>query len=339
METRIYNLEQEKPPVELSTQEAALAFAMMHDSKTNIIDYSIGDGYKYVNSMNESELPELASKFKNNPKDCLGYARTNILNIKRNKPDHKEDLDKRVARYVEAFLDLQIKIDKEAYPPDDVVRNFVPTYIPDNLTDMGSDGRVNPFERGSREKIRVNKKEIFDKAKDFIIGLYEVDTTNMNLNDWKKFVIKNVAKFVYDSMPYNHSNQMPKAINNRSIRLEEIVEQKLAVCRHHALVTQVLLQSFGLTSRLLKCDLDLQDGTGFGPHAANLVRIDFEWYILDSTNPQRLVDHGEVYLAPIEDKTIDLNTKSYAWKVSPSSGVKERVYKSRNNMYFKISKD
>ena len=52
-----------------------------------------------------------------------------------------------------------------AFPPNPgQVKKGVPDYIPDGLSDMGSDDEVNPAAR-SREKIRIDKQKIFEQIR------------------------------------------------------------------------------------------------------------------------------------------------------------------------------
>lgn len=341
METRTYNRSEIEPqPTPLNLQERVLAAGMLEGDISNSINYRIdSDGSKIVNAMPENHLPELVAKFKQNTKDVLAIGRSNLLAIEVDKNIPKQERDERVKRYLPAFLNLQIKLDKLTYPPDDVVHNFVPSYIPDRLTDMGSDPRISPEYRSDREKIRVNKAEIFRRAKSLFEEVYTQDLEGKELGDWKESVVKMVAMFVYDSMPYNREHRVHSSVFGRSVGAEEIIDKRLAVCRHHALVAQVLLQSFGITSRLLKCDVDFGKGKGFSAHAANLVRIDHQWYLLDTTNPDLKDGKKDVFLRAVSDKDIQLNTKTYDWEFVRNRDGSKYKYRSRDNMYFKVTKD
>lgn len=343
METKAYHFESEPQPnyPELSLQEKVLAEGMLTEQKSNSINYQLdSDGSKIVSAMAENKMRYLVAKFKHDPKETLAYGRLNLLSIEADKRvQDKNDRDSRVKRYLSAFLDLQIKLDKFAHPPDDVVHNFVPTYIPDNLTDMGSDRNVDPRNRSDREKIRINKSEIFRKAKPLFEQIYTEDLDGKDLREWKESVVKKVAMFVHDSMPYNTEHRPHSSVYGRSIGIVEIIDSRLAVCRHHALMTQVLLQSFGLTSRLLKCDVAFDADRYLSAHAANLVRIDNQWYLLDTTNPDVKDGKKDVFLRKITEKDIDLNTKKYYWEFIRNKDGKKYRYQSRDNMYFKVSKD
>lgn len=338
METRGFSREFEPEQVDLSLQELVLAEGMLHNNPTNAIEYRFdSEGSKLVQAMDQSRFGELTAKFRENPKDNLGYGRSNLMAIQRDKNIPKPEIEERIQRYLDAYFELQIKLDRAAYPPDNQLRNFIPSYVPDNLTDLGGDPQLDPAWR-SREKIRVNKSEIFEIARPLFDKVFSRNIEGMDLSEWKHKVIREVNHFVYTNMPYNRTNPINAPLLGRSIRMDEIFEQRLAVCRHHALMAQVLLQSFGITSRLLKCRLDFGSGHS-GRHAANLVRVDYQWYLLDVTNPDIVDGQGDMYLKPIPEKNVDLNSKNYIWHFPRSDGAKGRTYESHDDMYFKITKD
>jgi hypothetical protein len=233
--------------------------------------------------------------------------------------------ESRLERYLDAYINLIVKIDHVDYPPsDDVQGPHVPEYIPDGLRDMGSDLRVDESKR-SREKIIVDKKEIYGQCKDFLLNM-------LGRNLSKEEMVKQVAHHVHTKMKYDYKGEALPELG-KSIPLAGFMEKKLGVCRHHALYTQVLLQQLGMTSRLLKCNFN-----GI-PHGANLVRINNKWHLLDVTNPAKGEAPGDIiFLKPIPESNIDLNKETYVWKLSASRG-EFRTYKSRNNMYYRIRKN
>jgi transglutaminase-like putative cysteine protease len=137
-------------------------------------------------------------------------------------------------------------------------------------------------------------------------------------------------------MPYDYQKINPYPNLGKSVLITEPFDRKLAVCRHHALYTQVLLQSFGITSRLLKCNLGVGQEKG-EPHACNLVRVNGKWSILDATNPEVNKGVGEVFLTPIPGTDIDTNKYNYTWQVQCKKGQDIRTYQSRHNMFYKYT--
>jgi len=109
----------------------------------------------------------------------------------------------------------------------------------------------------------------------------------------------------------------------------------MAVCRHQALYVQVLLQSLGLTSQLLKCNLD-----GYS-HVANLLRIDNKWHVLDVTNPEKGED-GKLkvfirQIPEIENPYKDDLEHKWQFPAKKKDGtIGSRVYQLRRNMFYRI---
>lgn len=345
-ETINYDPAKEHPAIEMMKKQeldfhkAVLGHGMLWDNDKNTTDYQLDkSGNRLLTKASREEIPLLVNKFKSDPKETLAIGRNNILEIMQDKRLSEQKRKERVKRYTDAFLDLQIRLDHEAFPPSDSVKKGVPEYIPDGLSDMGSDDEIDPSKR-SREKIRIDKKKIFEQSKDFIYETFSQDYTNYNLEQIKKDIIAKVAYFVYAKMPYNY--QKKRSIHDifgvKSVPINEIRDQRLAVCRHHALYTQVLLQTFGITSRLLKCDLGV-DNESLGPHVANLVRINNKWYLLDVTNPDEENGHWKIFTTPLLEKHIDPNNQSYEWIGHKTKNNKVYKYRTRNNMYYRIRKN
>jgi hypothetical protein len=322
---------------DLSLQQEALLRGMFFKKRDAVLDYSIdsrGNRVQSQDTLSREEKLDLIRKFRNNPKECLGYARENIFSIMQDKNLSQERKGARVKRYTDAYLDLIVRLDRKAFPAREEINRGVPEYVPDGLSDMGSDSETDPVNRSGREKIRVDKQKIFDQSKDLFYKIFSTDISRMDNEQAKHWIVQYVSYFVANKMPYDKKqNPFPSA--DRSIRLNESLEQQLAVCRHHALYAQVLLQTFGITSRLLKCDVDFGGGSG-GAHAANLVRINNKWHILDITNPDIGKNgEGETFLRPIPEGSVDPNSKDYEWKFRRNDGEMWK-YRSRNNMYYRI---
>lgn len=154
----------------------------------------------------------------------------------------------------------------------------------------------------------------------------------------KVFLISYMMTDVYKRMPYNFTQ--PDKSKGYSVPIDHYVDttNPESVCRHIAMETQLRLQALGIESRLLKCSLNDT------PHVANLVRIDNQWYLIDTTNPEinpENITKGKVYA-----RKIDLTTKPVqTWNLERyvvSKGkiiTKPSIYKSRNNMYYRILKN
>lgn len=328
-------------PPDFSLQERVLAYAMLHEIKDHVIRYTIDGPYRISKKAHDSEIAELVEKFRKDPKDCLAYARLNLFALQKDSKASRIEIQDRTSRYIDAFAKLQIKLDRMAFPPSKTIHKRVPKYIPDGLTDMGGDDELDPKLRG-REKIRVDKRKIFEQAKKLLQEIYSMDISRLNLENpqdlakLKKYIIERIAHFVYSEMPYDYKNMNPAPDPERSVGVDEFFKQRLAVCRHHALYTQVLMQMFGLTSRLLKCDLQF-GSTNAGPHACNLVRINTEWHLLDVTNPDSDHGRGEIFMRPIPEKDIDLNTRTYRWELQRKQYGRKDIYTNTNNMHFRVN--
>ncbi len=308
---------------------------MLYGNRNAVTDYTLAsDGTRlHKNDFNQNELDALIREFQHDPSIGLAYGRENLRSIMN---DIRLPLEKRASRakrYTNAYLNLITKLDHEAFPTDLTVHQGIPDYIPDGLVDMGADSVLNPQFR-DRDLIKINKKEIFDMAKPLYHEVFMSQTlSELPRFEWKKIVTEKVAQYVYQQMPYNYDEVKHPDQLNRSIGLHEIVDHKLAVCRHHALMTQTLLQGFGITSRLIKSNVNYGNGRG-GAHANNLVRIEGYWNLLDSTSPERLPNGQElIFIRPIPQHRIDLNALTYEWSFPMASG-NTRTYQSRTNMHW-----
>ena len=319
-----------------SVNEKVLAYAMLNDLQDNVVRYVAGpNGTRVLPTLADSDWNSLVQKFKRDPKDTIAIARKNIFAIPNDAQLAEHERQGRLRRYVKAYLDLQIKLDVAAFPNTNVPQHGVPAYIPDGLVDMGGDSTINPFYR-DREKLRVDKAKVFKQVSEHFVKLFSSDVGDSSSTEAKTAIVKGLAKFIYNNMPYDRQNAKSYKKKKRTVGINEILEDKLAVCRHHALYTQVILQACGITSKLLKCDVDFGNGSS-GSHAVNVVRINNRWFILDATNPDSSNGVGEVFLASLTDSDIDPNSPTpKEWVVKRKQGDEKWKYRSRNNMFYYI---
>lgn len=338
MENAVASIESIAKPSQLTLQEGALGSGMLYRDGNATTSYEQHGKLRiHTADFTLNEFQALVKEFKHDPFPMLAFARMNLRSIMKDERLSPEKRPDRLKRYIDAFISLNIKLDKDAFPPSDHVYRGVPRYVPDGLSDMGSD--PNPDQTGrSREKIRINKPEILEKAKPLIFEILSTELpSSVNSEQRKKWITERVAHFVYNSMPYNRdAEKLPSMYGSNSVLLTDIAHEKLAVCRHHALMTQVLLQSFGISSRLVKSELII-NGRNLGPHANNIVRMDGNWYILDSTNPERNPDgkSSKVFIRRLPEKQIDTNMNDYGWSFDLSDGG-TRGYITRSNMFYRI---
>lgn len=319
--------------MEFSTNELTLAYCMLTGDYNSIVTYELDLVRKTrgVKGLDEEGFSKLLNEFIKDPKDMLANMRNTLYTVRHNPgSDNLSDAlrKKRFLRYLDAAISLNIKLDRSAFPPGDTIYNEIPSYVMDGMTDMGKDERVDPTHR-RREKIRVDKGEIFSHNMSFLVELFSQKFTPKGFafeKDIKTYVIKRICKEVYEHMPYNYDDLDIPDAGQRTIRVGELWNTNLAVCRHHALWGQVLFQFLGIGSKLLKCRLN------GGSHAVNLVSICNVWYLTDITNPH----NGDVYLEEIPDRDIDLNQRDYTW-VLDAGKMGLRIYcNNKGRMYYRI---
>jgi hypothetical protein len=327
------NLAQKNIP--LTLQEGVIGLGIMKEKGNATTDYQPDtNGIKTLNRISPIDTGMLAEKFQKDPSRCLAFARNNLLAIMQDTRLSKTEKLERLSRYLDAHFALQLKLDHAAFPADDKIRYGVPDYIPDGLSDMGSDSTIDPSDR-FREKIRVGKEEIFQLAKPLFTDIFSHDFTNWTPEKIKRFIVDRIGVFIYNEMPY-HEKQDPFPNPSHSVTLVSAHRDHLAVCRHHAMYGQVLLQACGITSRLLKCNVDFHNGRGSGGHVANLVRIQGKWHLVDYTNPDYNNGVGKVFHAGLSETDIDLNKHTYTWNARRKHENEIYTYTSRNNMYYRI---
>lgn len=321
----------------LTLQQRVLGFGALNKKEDAVVDYATNQRGErvHLNTIPPEQYTNLVQIFKKDPKEFAAYCRLNLLKIKTDPKISPEIGRERHERYVDQYLELLLKLDHDAFPPSEQVFNGVPDYIPDGLSDMGGDDEVDQSKRG-REKIRVDKRKIFAQSKDLLHELFSIDPTKANNEQIKQYIIDRVAHYVYTQMPYDYSGRgadIANPLRNQSVRLDEVRDKRLAVCRHHALYTQVLLQALGITTKLMKSELTW-GGNNLGPHVNNLVRVNGQWHLLDTTNPEVVNGQGRIFHKPIPEKNPDLNSQSYTWDFK--SGDTPVRYRTRNNMYYRI---
>ncbi len=316
----------------MQIQELALAYSALNDCPDSVTQYSLQGNQRLLKHLLEkNDFSSLVTKFQNDPKEVIANIRLSLFAIGQDSQMSQSERGERLERYIRHAINLQIKLDKEAFPANSKVQFGVPCYIPDGLVDMGSDTSVSMKNR-NREMISVDKREVLSKSMDLIKDIYL-----NNIQD-KVTIAKMVAKWVFINLPYTKDEKlMPKG----KIPLSTYVlpKEPIAQCRHHALYCQVLNQFFGITSRVLKCNVKYdrsKSGVG-GAHACNLIRLNNRWYLLDSTSPvvNEIHQKYEVCISPIPGGNIDPNSRSYTWVVPGNQGP-EREYISRKNMYYII---
>jgi len=270
--------------------------------------------------------PRLVEAYSRNPKDALATARDSLMSIEG--PDKKEQLNSGL----DAYFDLTIKLDHAAFPnsASGEVTKGVPDYIPDGFIDMGKDGNIAPDQR-EREQIRVDKREILEKYKPFIADVLGRDYGETDKQAFKRRLAIEAAKEVYRSMQYNISSS--ENLGGDIVDLSTVPE---GVCRHQGLIFQVLCQTLGLKSRILK---SYRDGER---HSTNMVRFDGQWYIFDVTNPDYAVNSdGDKEWRPgafaVDEPPKPNETKRY--EVKGRFSGEAHTYTAHDKMFWRVQAD
>lgn len=314
----------------LSLQERVLAYGIREGLGSVATSYvSKGNNRMHPELLETDELPQsLVEQFQSEPKTSIAYMRQNMMAIGSDDKLSKSERKARLNRYFEAYTNLTLKLDHKAFPGNDIVQRGMPSYIPDGFIDMGSEPSKDPLRRWGRDQIRVDKAAVYNKHRDFLLQVFSHDWSGVDSTSQKTQITKQLLLLVYKSMPYD------KAIADGagSCDVINLHEMDTGVCRHLALNFQVLAQACGLTSRYIKCHVD------GGRHAANAVRINHNWHLVDPTIPdydqhsdgQRHWQPG-IYRISSEPKPREL------LKVTGRYSGKNRTYVTHEDMYWRVS--
>ena len=278
---------------------------------------------------------DLVESYAQDPKDALAVARESLLAIGSDRTLTSTEKDAQLDKGLSAFFDLTVKLDHAAFPatkPGEIEEG-VPDYIPDGFVDMGKHRSTKPYERiepgdsSPREQILVDKRAILEKYKPFLKDLMGRDFSQLDLQTKKRRLATETAKEIYRSMQFNLAAS--ENLGGGLVNLSTVPE---GVCRHQGLTFQVLCQTLGLKSRLLK---SYRDGER---HSTNLLRIDEQWYIFDVTNPDYKRTPGGNEWRPgaykIDEPPVPNERKKY--HVTGKFSGDDHTYVAHDNMYWRI---
>ncbi len=315
--------------MDLTLNQKALWYAALYKDPTAPVDYVSGSIKTLKKTLqSEKENGDLLATFRQDPKDTLAYCRQALQQIANDTKLPQALRFDRTKRYVKQYLDLILKLDADWFSHSaTTVHKGIPDYVPDWFVDMWADKRLDTDDRHGREKIIVNKRIMFQDASSVLYDIL------MHPSLSKKNIVDKLYYYIAKK-PYSHS------VANRwlwawSIRLHDIDNNDEMVCRHKALLFQVLAQACGITSKLLKCHVQFRNNNPWA-HVANLIRVEHKWYLVDVTNAINWLDWNMRYaITPIPEKDIDLNKQNYQWTVDKNIII-PRKYTSRNNMYYQV---
>jgi hypothetical protein len=320
----------------LTLQENALAAAMVHHIGDTTLHYSLRDGKRYheVPEVTDAEILKLIPEFAVDPKESLAWVREALMRIAFDERLTGAEKDERLDRYLDAYIGLTVKLDHAAFPPtpEGIVAFGVPDYIPDGFVDMGGE-RSRDVDRRHREMIKVDKKALLDKYKPLLKELFSYDFEDDPLDVKKRKMFNFVAQVVYSEIPYTNAYE---SSSGDVVNLHEMDE---GICRHQALVFQVLAQAAGLKSRLLKCHMS-NNGDQFKRHAANMGRVDDQWYIIDASSPDYAWENDRkvwrVGSLIVDGPPRPGETRTYEGVLKNSHN--RRTYKAHDDMYWYVDK-
>lgn len=318
----------------LSLQEKLLATAMARKIGDAATQYTIRNGRRTHNFslIGDDELAALVDTYRQDPKESLAFARESLFAVAHDRGLGDETRDRRLDRYLDAYIDLTIYLDHEAFPNtlDREVRRGIPDYVPDGFIDMGGDSGLIPEHR-KREQLWVDKKAMLNNHKEFLKGAFQYINPEEPLVERKKDIVAALMMYVYKEMPYNwdYVNER-KNLGGDKFKMSEMGD---GVCRHQAIVFQVLAQAMGIKSRLMKSYMDGER------HATNAVRIDNQWRLIDVTNPDHVVKENGVrewrpasYLIDNIPKVGEV--KQY--EVNQKFSGKRILYTAHDDMFWRI---
>ncbi|SRR6266568_3643796 len=312
-------------PELLTLPEQNIAAEMAHGlGRAALIDTNVDDPYA-----------NLVESYALDPKNALAIARESLLAIGSNKMLTQAERDDQLEKGLDAFFDLTVKLDHAAFPatkPDEV-KEGVPDYVPDGFVDMGKyrstrfHERIEPGEVSPREQILVDKRAILEKYKPFLKDLMGRDFSGIDLQAKKRRLAIETAKEIYRSMQF--SQAASEKLGGGLVNLSTVPE---GVCRHQGLTFQVLCQTLGLKSRLLK---SYRDGER---HSTNLLRIDEQWYIFDVTNPdyQRTPAGNEWRPGAYKVDGPPTPNERKKYRVTGKFSGDTHTYLAHDNMYWRI---
>lgn len=319
----------------LTVQENALAAAMAGHIGDVTLQYTVtpdGDRLHDTPRLQGGQFDTLVDDFRKDPKEALAWARESLLSIQDDTRLTAGERSKRLHRYLDAYCSLTLKLDHKAFPPTRYgqVQRGVPEYIPDGFADLGGEKSLDAAHR-NREMISVNKYTIFERYKPVLKEIFSTDYSQYSPDGKKQAMFTKLAQAVYFNLPYDHKD---KALGGGKVDLGGLSE---GVCRHQAMTFQILAQAVGLTARVLKSNLSA-DGKYLGRHAANMIRVNHKWYVLDATNPDYVTEDGRNIWRPgiIRADRPPHPGESKLYEGTYKHNGKHHAWEARDDMYWII---
>lgn len=276
----------------LPEQQRILANSMLYRlGGKATLDYAIVGNARLSEyaDFDETNFADLKARFADNPHVALASARESLMAIGTDTRLTEGQRSSRLDRYMDAYFDLTLMLDHEIYPDTQPGRPMggMLNYIPDGFVDMGRSP-------SSREEIRVDKEDWLNKNREELKRIFSLeqdpDYGRLSPAEKEQHIAERLAWRVHNSIRYNRE----RAAGYKAHGAVDLQPLMFGVCRHQALAFQVLAQTVGLESRIMKCDVAYGSGEK-GPHVANAVRIGHDWVLYDVTAPRKGYQNDQPY--------------------------------------------
>jgi hypothetical protein len=276
---------------QLSVQERALAYAMLHRVGDATVRFALNTHGDRIHNLDfaPDDYNSLKTVFAADPKEALAWARESLFAISTDTRISEAHRHSRLDRYLNAYFNLTLRLDHAAFPEAGTPRRGIPAYIPDGFVDLGKYSSVAEA-RQHREQVWIDKRAILEKYRPVLTSIFAQDYSRASSTQKKLYMANELAKAVYFGMPFAKAGKTGNAfLGTDRVRLSELSE---GVCRHQSLAFQVLGQAVGLTIRTVKGEMQYFDqelGRKIQMrHATNIMRVNGQWYLYDVTNPDHV---------------------------------------------------
>lgn len=254
-------------PSELTAQQANLVRAVLRDDTSYLNrphERHPTTGGRAVVALESAEIARFAHAWGGSPVRCLKLMNGAIARLSA----------ARAPRYLDAAVDLEIRMDREDghVAAGDFVG--IPAYIVDGYTDLGSmPGRSN------REEIVVDKKGLSAELrawKESSVSHLAEESLEASLADR----LRATATALRESLGYREE-RFGSSRGAGTVMLSDCLQRRAVSYRHLALLMQLMLQEQGLGSRVVKGVLRLYGLKG--RHAWNIVSEGDRLALVDAT--------------------------------------------------------
>lgn len=269
-----------KHPESLSPQiKNLLATIVRNDShliESRKIDYSDEQPKRPAVHISREDLDAAVKSHRGDPFRTHRLFNRAIANIREQPRIPREQ--SRVLRYISASCDLEILLDRLAFPETDV-NVGIPRYLMDGYTPLEQE----PNSTEKRKEFRIEKdrlrehlvlarEHLVSERKSLVLAVEktaEYFLEEEGLLDW-------IARYAASNTEYNltGAEKITSEYRDRRVTMGIMQRSRYATCRHHAILGQVLLQVAGKKARI-------ENGSrGIIRHA---------WIVLEES-PERMLD-------------------------------------------------